>query len=40
MALPVFFICMFLVIGLVIWLDDASMHDAEHEDRFHEHKPT
>jgi len=38
MALPIFFICMFLLIGLVIWLDDKSIHKAEHDDMFHEHK--
>jgi len=39
-GVAIFFVCMFLMVGLIIWLDDAAIHKAEHDDQFHEHKPT
>jgi ATP/ADP translocase len=36
-TLAIFFVAMFLLIGLIIWIDDAAMHKAEHDDSFHEH---
>jgi hypothetical protein len=33
-------VALFALFALAVWSDDDAMHEADHDDRFHMHKPT